>query len=76
MDLIFTNYKIRDEDGVLLVFQGDLGDYSIMISNAEIAAITNLAQFKALVETKLDRRINGAGIASRLDVLIGRIVTI
>ena len=75
MNLTFDWYVVTD-DGVQMGFVGPLGTYTIRVTDAELAAVANLAQFRALVTAKLQRKVQAAGIAARLDRLVGQSVSI
>ena len=79
--MTFSSYQVL-EDGIALDFvclapgAGEETDYRVVVTNAELGAVTTLADFRALVLTKLKRRYRAEGIASKLDGLIGQSVTI
>lgn len=79
--MTFTSYQVQD-GGIVMGFVcsnpggGEDSDYTIFFTDAEIAAIGNLAQFNAAVLTKLKRKFRAENIASRLDPMIGRSVTL
>lgn len=80
-DLTFLRYKVSDA-GVEMEFvnpfpgAGLPTNYTILLTDAELSSVTNLAQLRTLVVAKLQRKIQAAGIASKLDPLIGQSVTI
>ena len=79
--MVFTRYEI-ERDGVVLWFvcpdpgAGEPSDYAIYFTNAELAAVTDLASFQTACLTKLKRVYRAEGIATRLDGLIGRTLTL
>ena len=79
--MVFMDYQIRD-DGIELHFvcynpgPGEITDYYILITDAEITAISNATQFKALIVAKLQRKLRAANLASKLDPFIGQSVVI
>ena len=81
MDMTFSGYCVEDS-GVRLNFTagprqgGEKSDYSIFASDAELAALSSAADFLTFVTARLNRKVKAAGIASRLDGLIGRKVVI
>ena len=50
--------------------------YTIMLTDAELASVTNQAQLRTLVTTKLNRKIRATNIASKLDQFVGQSITI
>lgn len=81
MDMIFTHYEITDS-GVTLTFTspdpgpGRPSDYSVALTDAELASVGTNAQLRTLVTTKLQRKLQATGIATRLDPFIGQSITI
>ena len=78
MNLIFLSYAV-ETDGVSLLFaviSADIKEYTIFFTDAELAAITTQLQLRNAVITKLQRKVQAAGIASKLDTFIGQQVTI
>jgi len=77
----FSGYQVLD-DGIRLDFvcaapgPGNETDYAVTVTNAELAAVATLADFFALVTTKLKRKYRAQNIASKLDNLIGQSVTV
>lgn len=77
----FTDYLV-DDDGIHLHYVcldpggGESSDYYLLMTFAEAEGITNLASYNAWITARLQRNIRAAGIASKLDSLIGRAVTI
>jgi hypothetical protein len=80
-DLTFLRYVVED-DATYLEFlwpepgAGKATNYTIRLTDAELAAVTNAAQLRTLVTGKLQRKLQATGIASRLDSFIGQTVTI
>lgn len=72
----FTAYEVID-GGITLAFvclnpgPGEANDYSVLVTDAELAAVTTMQQFVTLVTNKLQRKIRAAGIAAKLDPRIG-----
>ena len=81
VSMTFTEYGITDT-GIQMNFvcynpgPGLPTDYTVFLTDAEIAAVSNLAQFKSLVLGKLQRKFRATGIASKLDQYIGQSVVI
>lgn len=79
--LTFTGYTVRD-DGIALDFEHpDPGParpsvYTIVVTDAELAAVTTAQALRTLAQTKLQRKVLAANIASKLDDFIGQTVTI
>lgn len=77
----FTDYAVGD-DGVRLHFvcadpgAGEASDYYVLLTFADVQGLTDLASFNTLVMTRLQRNVRAQGIASKLDALISRTVTI
>ena len=77
----FTAYEVRD-DGIRMDFvclnpgPGQANDYSIVITDAELAAVSTVPQFTTLVTNKLQRKIRASGIAAKLDPRIGAALVI
>jgi len=75
--MVFASYDVQDE-GIQLHFVcpdpggGEASDYSCLLTDAELASITTLAELKALAKTKLERKLRAATIATKLDPLIGQ----
>lgn len=73
----FTGYTPTD-NGVEMTFvcsnpgPGQRTDYTISLTDSELAAITTQLELKNLVQTKLNKKIRAAGIASKLDGFIGQ----
>ena len=72
-------YEVLDEplSGIRMWFMcanpggGNASNYSIILTDAEIAAVVNAAGLKTLVEAKLGRKLRATSIASKLDSFIG-----
>lgn len=79
--LTFTRYEVTDT-GVRFWFvcpdpgAGENTDYSVFLTDAEMGAITSLATFQSALLAKLKRYWRAEGIASKLDSLIGRSITL
>jgi hypothetical protein len=79
--LVFTRYDVTDT-GVRFHFvchdpgPGEVSDYPVFLTDAEMAAVTSLATFNAALLAKLKRYWRAEGIASKLDGLIGRSITL
>ena len=79
--LTFVSYMVTDA-GIEMHFvcanpgPGEASDYRVTISDAEVAGVTNGAQFAALVDGKLQRKFRALNIASKLDQFIGQSRTI
>lgn len=75
--MTFTDYETGDE-GITLHFvspnpgPGQVSDYFILLTDADLATITTQLQLKNLVETKLKRKLRANGIAAKLDPFIGQ----
>lgn len=79
--LTFTGYTVEDGGITLRFLCGDPGggepsDYTVLLTDAEIATVANAAQFRSLVLGKLQRKLRASGIATRLDLYIGQSVTL
>ena len=55
---------------------GEVSDYYVIVTDAELAGISTQAALRTLVITKLQRAYRASGIASKLDQFIGQSVTI
>lgn len=79
--LTFTRYEVTDT-GVRFWFvcpdpgPGEQSGYSVFLTDAEMGAITSLATFNSALLAKLKRYWRAEGIASKLDSLIGRSITL
>lgn len=77
----FLGYDVQDT-GIELEFAnftpgpGLPTNYTILITDAEIAGVSTLSQLRTLVIGKLRRKLQAEGIATKLDPLIGLSVTI
>lgn len=75
----FTGYAMTD-DGIRLVFSvddpgaGRPSEWAVGLTDAELAGVSTMAQFRALVVSKLQRKVQAAGVASKLDPLVGQSV--
>ena len=78
MNLTFLSYTV-EKDGTRLLFTAMptiSEEYEIFFTDAELAAITTQLQLRNAVITKLQRKVQAVGIASKLDTFIGQQVTI
>lgn len=79
--LTFNRYEVTDT-GVRFHFvcadpgPGEQSDYPVFLTDAEMATITSLATFQSALLAKLKRHWRADGIASKLDSLIGRSITL
>lgn len=79
--LTFTSYEVTDE-GIVLHFvspdpgPGEMSDYYVLLTDTELAGVSNQSQLATLIRTKLERRIRAVGIASKLDPFIGQSMVI
>lgn len=77
----FSSYSTTDT-GIDLRFviddpgPGRPSEWTVALSDAELAGISTMAQFRSLVIAKLQRKVLNAGIGARLDPLIGQTVQI
>ena len=77
----FTSYEVQDAGMTLHFVSQDPGagkpsDYYILLTDADLATVTKLAEFQMLVQTRLKRKVNAVGIATKLDPLIGQSVVV
>ncbi len=79
--LAFVDYAVVD-DGILLHFTiqsggsgGMASEYYINLTDVEINSARNASQLKMIVQRKIDRLLNGAGIATLLDGAVGTVFT-
>jgi hypothetical protein len=76
-----TDYTIPDS-GVQLHFvcanpgPSQVTDYIIVLTDTEISSVSTVADFKALVTTKLQRRYRTTALSTKLDGMVGQSVTI
>ena len=78
MNLTFLSYSVETE-GISLLFavvSADTEEYQIFFTDAELASITTQLQLRNAVITKLQRKVQAVGIASKLDTFIGQQVNI
>lgn len=79
--LTFASYAV-EHGGVRFHFvcanpgAGQASDYYVFVTDAEMATITSVATFGSLLLAKLKRQERADGIASKLDSLIGRTITL
>lgn len=75
--LTFTGYTV-DDAGIRSHFvclnpgPGQANDYDIFLTDAELAGAQTQAQLVALAQGKLNRLLTAAGLAAKLDLLIGQ----
>ena len=79
-DMRFTGYDVTDT-GIRFAFEenvtgNNMLEAAVFMTDAELAAITSQAQLRTALTTKLQRQVNKAGIAAKLDPLIGQSITI
>lgn len=55
---------------------GQVSDYFIFLTDADLAGAANQNQLLTLVTTKLNRALRATGIASKLDQFVGQSITI
>ena len=74
-------YRVED-GGIRLHFvcanpgPGQVSDYFVLLTDAELSSVSSQGQLRSLVESKLKRSLRATGIASKLDQFIGQSVTI
>ena len=79
--LTFTSYTATD-DGIILAFvaadpgAGQPSDYTVTLTDVDLATVINGATFLSLVQSKLNRKFRATGIASKLDARIGDTITV
>lgn len=79
--MVFIDYQIKD-NGLELHFvcpdpgSGEVSDYYILATDAEILAVTEISEFRTLVVDKLERKFRAINLASKLDPYIGQGVVI
>jgi hypothetical protein len=77
---VFKAYKVTD-GGVTLIFvltppaPGQEELHTVMVTDDEVKALKNAADFKALIEGKAKRKMKGNGLASILDTSLGMTVS-
>lgn len=81
MILTFTGYTVLDAGTQLQFVSPDPGpgrpsDYAVLVTDAEMAAVTTAQQLRDLVLAKLQRKLLAALVASRLDGFLGQSVTL
>lgn len=80
-DLTFIGYEVTDS-GTTLEFvnpnpgAGKPTNYTILLTDAELSSVSTANQLRTLVTGKLQRKLQAANIASKLDPFIGATVTI
>lgn len=81
MTFKFIDYEVKD-DGIVLHFispdpgAGKASDYYIFLTDSELAGISTQLALKTTVTTKLQRKLQAAGIATKLDPFIGQSLVI
>lgn len=79
--MVFTDYAITD-DGIGLHFvcgnpgAGQPSDYTIELTDTELAGVVTALALKNLATDKLNRKFRSANIASKLDAIVGQSITI
>lgn len=79
--LTFSGYDVND-DGTVLRFvcadpgAGEPSEYSVLLTDADLSAVSTQPQLRTLVISKLQRRYRAAVVASKLDQFVGQSVTI
>ena len=79
--LKFVGYKVTHA-GLEFTFlapdpgEGEESFYVIFGTDAELAAVASIATFNTFVLDKLKRLVRANGIASKLDSMIGRSITL
>jgi hypothetical protein len=77
----FSRYAVEDS-GIRMFFvaltpgPGMPNDLDIFLTDTELAGVANQPQLNTLVQSKLNRKIRAATIASKLDPFIGQTVTV
>lgn len=77
LTMIFTSYVVND-DGIMLHFMcpdpgaGEVSDYYVLITDADVTGSATVQTLAALVKTKLQRQLRGTNLAAKLDALIGQ----
>lgn len=70
-------YRVMDA-GIEMTFvclnpgPGEVSVYTIVLTDAELAAVTTQPQLTTLVRNKLERKYRMVNIASKLDLFIGQ----
>ena len=80
-DLTFLRYTVEDDATYLEFLWANPGpgkntNYTIRLTDAELSAVTTNPQLRTLVQTKLRRKLQANGIASKLDAFVGQVVTL
>lgn len=79
--MTFKTYLVVD-GGIQMNFvcldpgPGETTDYSILLTDTELVAITTQPQLLTLVTAKLNRKLRAANIASKLDPLINQSIVV
>lgn len=75
--MTFTSYAVQDT-GIMFHFvspnpgPGNESDWYVFASDADLAAVASAADLRTLLQTKLNRKLRAAGIASKLDPFLGQ----
>lgn len=81
MNLTFIGYEVTDT-GIVLHFTWPnrptpgVTEFFVLLTDAELSAITTQAQLRTLVMNKLNRKLRATGIATKLDPFVGQTITI
>jgi len=73
--MVFSSYEIED-DGVRLYFSSGKISCSVVLTFAELSAVTTQAQLKTAVTAKLQQKLRATSLMLKLDQLIGQSITI
>ena len=77
----FMSYSVQDES-IRLDFNwddatpGSVTEISVRLTDTELASITTQLQLRNAVISKLQRKVQATGVASKLDPFIGQSLTI
>jgi hypothetical protein len=81
--LTFDSFEVQDNGTTLLKFvctdpgPGEPTDYTVTVTDAELAAATTTPLLRTLIQGKLDRKIRAAsGISTRLSPFVGQTLTV
>jgi hypothetical protein len=80
-DFQFLRYEVEDSS-VLLEFlnaapgPGNPTNYTIRLTDTELASLTTSVLLRNAVQAKLRRKLQAEGVAAKLDPFIGQTVTI
>lgn len=79
--MTFKTYVIGDS-GIQMNFvcldpgPGETTDYSIFLTDADLAGVSTQGQLANLITTKFNRKVRATNIASKLDQFINQSITI